>query len=135
MSKPIPILLLTPSGEVAIPLQPSDMTPIAQDASLQAMIAALSEVPKAATKIHVVTMDLTAARVDVVVPTGTLGIIQSVVVKALAGTTASLKFGSTLDTAIPVLLAEKRDGFAVIGLYLNSPGGAGGTITLELQGR
>lgn len=139
MNKPQPVLPLLPSGEVAVPLLASDLQPMAKDATLTALqaalVAAIGTPLHPNTKITTQTISLAAAVVDKLVPLGTLTTVETVVVKTLAGATASLKFGATTEAAIPLAQGETRDGMAVAALYLNSPGAAGGTITLELQGR
>ncbi len=128
MSKPISVLILTPAGDVAVPVQPSDLIPMAKDATIAAL-------PQPNTKITAVTVSLVAAVVDQAVALGTLTRVETVVVKDLTGATATLKFGAITEAAIPLVQGEVRNNLNVDALYLNSPGGAGGTITLEIQGR
>lgn len=139
MNKPQPVLPLLPSGEVAVPLLASDLQPMAKDATLTALqaalVAAIGALPQPNTKVSQVTMALGAAVVDQLVPLGTLTHVESVEVKNLANTTATLKFGALGEAAVPLLLNESRSGLNMTALYLNSPGAAGGTITLELRGR
>jgi hypothetical protein len=137
--KPTPVLILDSAGDIATPATAADLTPLAQDATLAALqtalLAAIGTPLHPNTKITTQTISLAAAVVDKLVPLGTLTTVETVVVKTLAGATASLKFGATTEAAIPLAQGETRDGMAVAALYLNSPGAAGGTITLELQGR
>lgn len=143
--KPTPVLILTPSGDVATPAQASDflplvkdasLAPLAKDATLAALQAALLAVlPGPNTKITTVTVSLAAAVVDQAVSLGTLAHVETVVVKTLTGATATLKFGPTTEAPIPLAQGEARSNLSVTALFLNSPGGAGGTVTLELQGR
>jgi hypothetical protein len=126
----IPAFILLPSGDVAFPAQAGDI-----GALQTALLASLALQPQSNTKITTVTVSLAAAVVDQLVALGTLTTVETVVVKALSGATASLKFGATTEAAIPLVQGEVRNNLAVTALYLESPGGAGGTITLELQGR
>lgn len=130
---------MNPSGDLAIPLQASDLAPISKDATLTALqaalVAAIGALPQPNTKITQVTVALGAAVVDQLVPLGTLTHVETVVVKALANTTASLKFGAVGEAAVPLVVGESRSNLNMAALYLSSPGAAGGTITLELQGR
>jgi hypothetical protein len=139
MNKPMLVLALTPSGDVAIPLQATDLLPISKDATLTAMqtalVAAIGALPQPNTKVTQVTVALGAAVVDQPVNLGTLTHVETVVVKNLANTTATLKFGAVGEAAVPLVTGESRSGLNMAALYLNSPGAAGGTITLELQGR
>lgn len=139
MNKPQPVLPLLPSGEVAVPLLASDLQPMAKDATLTALqaalVAAIGALPQPNTKVTQVTVPLSAAVVNQLVPLGTLTIVETVVVKNLANTTATLKFGALGEAAVPLVTGETRSGLNVAALYLNSPGAAGGTITLELRGR
>ena len=137
--KPTLVLILDPSGNIATPAQASDLVPLAKDASLtalqSALVAALATQPNTNTKITQTTVSLAAAVVDQLVPLGTLTTVETVVVKALSGATAALKFGATTEAAIPLVQGEVRNNLAVTAVYLESPGAAGGTITLEIQGR
>jgi hypothetical protein len=112
---------------------------MAKDATLTALqaalVAAIGALPQPNTKVTQVTVALGAAVVDKLVPLGTLTHVETVVVKALANTTATLKFGAVGEAAVPLVVGESRSGLNMTALYLNSPGAAGGTITLELQGR
>lgn len=139
MSNPISVLILGPDGGVLIPAQSADMAPLSKDATLTAMqaslVAAIGALPQPNTKITQVTVALGAAVVDQLVPLGTLTHVETVVVKNIANTTATLKFGAVGEAAVPMVAGETRSGLNMAALYLNSPGAAGGTITLELQGR
>ena len=135
MSDVLPVLILDPAGDIATPAQASDLAPLAQDATLAAILAALGTPLHPNTKITTVTVSLAAAVVDQLVTLGTLTTVETVVVKALSGASASLKFGATTEAAIPLVQGEVRNNLAVAALYLESPGGTGGTITLEMQGR
>ncbi|HEX9081459.1 MAG TPA: hypothetical protein VF768_04215 [Holophagaceae bacterium] len=125
-----PVFILQPTGDVASPAQSSDV-----QAFQTALLAAIGTPLHPNTKITSVTVSLAAAVVDQLVSLGTLTTVETVVVKNLAGTTATLKFGAATEQPIPLLQGEVRNNLAVGALYLNSPGAAGGTITLELQGR
>ena len=135
----MPVVILDPAGDIATPAQASDLVPLSKDATVTALqaalVAALATQPNTNTKITQTTVSLAAAVVDQLVPLGTLTTVETVVVKALSGATASLKFGATTEAAVPLVLSEVRNNLSMTALYLESPGGAGGTITLELQGR
>lgn len=139
MSKPTPVLILGPDGGVLIPAQSSDLVPVAKDATLTALqtalVAAIGALPQPNTKVTQVTVALGAAVVNQLVPLGTLTHVETVVVKNLANTTATLKFGAVGEAAVPLVAGESRSGLNMAALYLNSPGAAGGSITLEIQGR
>jgi hypothetical protein len=85
--------------------------------------------------VNQVTISLVAPVVNQAVVLGMLTEVETVVVKALTGATATLRFGDLGQPAIPVIQGEIRNNLRLTTLILNSPGGAGGTITLELQGR
>jgi hypothetical protein len=86
------------------------------------------------TLVHQVTLDLSAPLADLPVAPGVLGIIQTVVVRALTGS-AALKFGGPTATPIPLEAGQVRDRLAVSSLLLSCPGAAGAALTLELHGR
>ncbi|MDP1832637.1 MAG: hypothetical protein Q8K67_11305 [Geothrix sp.] len=99
------------------------------------LLTSLESLLKRNSLVHQVTISLVAAVVNQAVVIGLLTEVETVVVKALAGATATLRFGPLAQPAIPVIQGEVRNNLRLTTLILNSPGGAGGTITLELQGR
>lgn len=159
--KATPVLILKPNGDVAIPMDATDLVPLvhsvdlaplvhtadlaplvhtadlaplATNAALVALQVLVAALPQSNTKIAQVTIPMAVALVDSLVPLGTLVAVETVVVKSIVGT-ATLKFGAVGSPAVPLVAGEVRNNLNVAALYLNSPGGAGGTITLELQGR
>ena len=126
MSTLQPVLVMQPDFTPAI---------LATQKDAQDQLAAIQTLPQPDTKITTVTVSLVAPVVDQGVNLGTLIRMETVVVKALIGAAATLKFGAITEASIPLVQGEVRNNLNVSALYLNSPGGAGGTITLELQGR
>lgn len=136
MSKLQPVLIVGQDGQTPVqPIQPGDLPALAQDASIAALLAAVQSLPLSSTKGTEVTVSLVAAVADAAVALGTLTTVHKVRVQALSGATATLKIGATTEAPITLAVGDDLDGLAVGALFLNSPGGAGGTITLQLFGR
>lgn len=149
--KPQPVLILGLDGENPVqPVQVDDLAPLAADASIQNLIADLGLVAKdssaqsilsailrqtqTSTKAIQVTVSLAAAVADQAIDLSGFEKIQRVKVKALAGATATLKFGNAFAVGLDVAQGDDFPGLGITALTLNSPGGAGGTITLQIFG-
>lgn len=144
------VLVIAPDGSAVLPVQPPDLAPLALDASLQTVITDLGLVAKdtsaqsilsailrqteTSTKATQVVVSLAAAVVDQAIDLSGYEKVQRVYIHALSGATATLKFGNSF--ASPLDLAQGNDypGLGVTALTLNSPGGAGGTITIQIFG-
>lgn len=148
-----PVLIIGLDGDTPIqPLQVADLAPLATDATVatlateatletrateataQQLNLSVQALPQRTKKAGQVTIDLTAAVADAAVDLRGLVTVQRVLVAALTGATATLKFGTSGDDGLD--LAAGRDFFDLdcSALYLNSPGGAGGSVTLQLFG-
>jgi hypothetical protein len=108
---------------------------LAHEATVQALLAALQALPKSATKAHRVTLDLSAAQVDVPVPLGKLTEVSALtVVDLTGGVVPTLKLNGLDQDAIPLVKGETRGGLSLTTLHLNCAAG-GGQVVLELRGR
>lgn len=108
---------------------------VARETTLQSVVEALQALPRPSTKIHRVTISLSALLADVPVYLGTLAKVQAVAVVDLTGTVVpSLKFGGSAETPIPLAKGETRENLDVSGLLITSAAG-GGSLTLEIHGR
>lgn len=150
------VVIVAPDGSAVLPVQPPDLAPLALDESLQTLISqnateatlelvakdssaqsilsAILRQTETSTKATQVTVSLAAAVADQAIDLSGFEKIQRVKVKALAGATATLKFGNAFAVALDVAQGDDFPGLGITALTLNSPGGAGGTITLQLFG-
>lgn len=77
-------------------------------------------------------LTLPASSSNVVVDVSPLFHVCTVVVKS-APADATMKFGGTSESAIPIVAGEVRSNLAVESLFLSSA--AGGSVVLEVHGR
>lgn len=84
------------------------------------------------TRIHAVSVVLGAGASNILVPLGLLTMVQTVVIKS-STVDATLKFGGTGESAIPILAQEVRFEIATDTLHLSTT--TAGTVVLELHGR
>jgi hypothetical protein len=148
-----PVLVIGLDGETPIqPLQTVDLAPLAteatmgtlateatvgtlaKDATEQQILLAIQSLLQPIKKAGQVTIDLTAAKVDVAVDLRGLVNVQRVFVADLSGTTATLKFGTNAEDGLELAAGRDYPGLNFGALYINSPGGAGGSVTLQLFG-
>ncbi len=151
------VAVVQPDGSPVQMIQPTDLPPLAQDATLQAtntqlgtmettlgtlaldmsaqaILSAILRQTETSTKAIQVQVSLAAAVVDQAIALPGFEKVQRVYVKALAGATATLKFGPAGAVPLDVAQGDDFPGLGITALTLNSPGGAGGTITLQIFG-
>lgn len=152
-----PIIVIGQDGLTPLePVQPGDLAPLASETTLQAVQTALGALATEATQAEVLAAiqaqsggitkaselaldaNFQAGLANWPVPFGTLATVTRLRVLALTGATLTVKLGGTGESAISLAQGDVLDGLeiaAAAGLYLNSPGAAGATLTLQLFGR
>ncbi|HEU4951715.1 MAG TPA: hypothetical protein VFT46_07170 [Holophagaceae bacterium] len=111
---------------------------VAKEATQQTVLQTVETLPQAATKGNELYPDVTAALVDYAVPMGAFAVVTRIRLPKLAGTTLTVKLGGAGQPEITLEQGFDLDGLAItpaMGLYLNSPGAAGASATLQLFGR
>lgn len=145
MSKAMPVLILGQDGlSVIQPLQPGDVTPLAQDATVAtlakdataaAILAAIQALPLPCSKATEVTIDLSVAKVDALVALGTLTKVRRLRVKNLAAATPTLKVGAVGEVPLALAAGDPPwENLNAASLYINCAATVGGTITLQVWG-
>lgn len=155
-----PVLILKPNGDVAVPMdatdllpiakdaslaailaaqalqvQTGDLAPLAKDASLAAILAAIDLQPKTATKAVQVTISLAGALVNAPVALGGLQNVYTITVRDLTGATIpTLRINGIAESPLALAKGEERSGLDATSLHISTVAG-GGSLVLELLGR
>lgn len=152
-----PVLILKPNGDVAVPLDATDLVPIlaAQalqvkttdlaplatdasltliDAKLTQLLAALALQPKTATRAIQLTISLAAALLDFQLDLGGLTTIYEIAVRDLTGAVVPTLKINGFGNPLALAKGEVRTGLNVTALHISTAAG-GGSLVLELLGR